>query len=125
MPNAVCWFEIYVDDIDRAKEFYETLLNIQLTPLSNPADQSMAMWAFPSDMNQYGSSGALVKREGVSAGGCSTIIYFSSENCANEQDRINAAGGKVHQTKMSIGEFGHIVLAFDTEGNMFGIHSMQ
>jgi predicted enzyme related to lactoylglutathione lyase len=42
-----------------------------------------------------------------------------------EQARIESAGGKIHQTKMSIGEHGHIVLAIDTEGNMFGIHSMQ
>lgn len=125
MPNPVCWFEIYVNDMERAKKFYETLLNIQLSQLSNPTDSSMAMWAFPSDMNQYGSSGALVKADDVSAGGNSTIIYFSSEDCAIEQGRIEAAGGKVHQGKLSIGEYGQMVLGIDTEGNMFGIHSMK
>jgi uncharacterized protein len=26
---------------------------------------------------------------------------------------------------LSIGEYGHIVLAVDTEGNLFGLHSMN
>ncbi len=125
MLNPVCWFEMYVDDMDRAKKFYETVLNIQLSQLSNPADTSMIMWSFPSDMNQYGTSGALVKVDGISAGGNSTLIYFSSEDCAIEQSRIEAAGGTIHQAKMSIGEFGQIVLAVDTEGNLFGVHSMK
>lgn len=125
MLNPVCWFEMYVDDMDRAKKFYETILNIQLSQLSNPADTSMIMWSFPSDMNQYGTSGALVKMDGISAGGNSTLIYFSSEDCAIEQSRIEAAGGTIHQAKMSIGEFGQIVLAVDTEGNLFGVHSMK
>jgi hypothetical protein len=38
---------------------------------------------------------------------------------------VAAAGGKVHREKMSIGPYGFIVLAVDTEGNMFGLHSMK
>ena len=37
---------------------------------------------------------------------------------------LEAAGGRLHQAKMSIGDYGNIALAFDTEGNMFGLHSM-
>jgi hypothetical protein len=125
MPNPVCWFEIYVDDMERAKLFYQTVLGTELSLLSDPTDANTQMWAFPSDMNQYGSTGTLVKMQGVSAGGNSTIIYFSSEDCAIEEARVEAAGGQIHQAKMSIGPHGHIVLAVDTEGNIFGIHSMN
>ena len=38
---------------------------------------------------------------------------------------IVVAGGKVEREKMSIGEYGFIVLALDTEGNMFGLHSLK
>ena len=34
--NIVCWFEIYVNDMPRAKTFYETVLNQELTRLDNP-----------------------------------------------------------------------------------------
>ncbi|WP_089604436.1 VOC family protein [Acinetobacter piscicola] len=125
MSNPVCWFEIYVNDMDRAKKFYESLFNLQLTQLSDPNDTSMEMWTFPSDMQQYGATGSLVKMDGMPVGGNSTVIYFSSEDCAIEQARIEAAGGQIQQAKMSIGEHGHIVLGIDTEGNLFGIHSME
>lgn len=125
MKNPVCWFEIYVNDMQRAKKFYEALLEVQLSPLGDPNNTHMEMLVFPSDMNQYGATGTLVKMDGVPAGGNSTIIYFGSEDCAIEQARIEIAGGKIHQAKMSIGNYGNIVLGIDTEGNMFGIHSMN
>ncbi|MFW2174909.1 VOC family protein [Acinetobacter guillouiae] len=125
MSNPVCWFEIYVNDMARAKLFYQTVIGVELSLLSDPNDSSVEMWTFPSDMSQYGATGSLVKMEGISAGGNSTIVYFSSEDCAIEEARVASAGGQVHQTKMSIGPHGHIVLAIDTEGNMFGIHSMN
>lgn len=126
MKNPVGWFEIYVNDIARAKQFYEAVFNIQLSELTPPSEgNSLQMWAFPSDMQVYGASGALVQMSGVAAGGNSTLIYFSCEDCADEAARIGEAGGKIHESKTSIGEYGFIVLAFDTEGNMIGLHSMK
>jgi predicted enzyme related to lactoylglutathione lyase len=126
MKNPVGWFEIYVDDITRAKEFYQAVFNIELTELTPPSDgTSLQMWAFPSDMQVYGASGALVQMPEIAAGGNSTLIYFSCEDCAVEAARISSAGGKIQEAKTSIGEYGFIVLAFDTEGNMIGLHSMK
>ena len=47
--NPVGWFEIYVQDMDRAKAFYENVLSRTLQALAPPgADGSdMEMWAFP------------------------------------------------------------------------------
>ena len=126
MKNPVGWFEIYVDDIIRAKQFYQAVFHIELTELTPPSDSSsLQMWAFPSDMQVYGASGALVQMPGVAAGGNSTLIYFSCEDCAVEAARISSAGGKIQEEKTSIGEYGFIVLAFDTEGNMIGLHSLK
>lgn len=126
--NPVGWFEIYVDDISRAKKFYEAVFQLQLQNLADPtegADGNMKMEAFPMTMEEIpGASGALVQMDGFKAGGNSTIVYFSSPDCSVEQSRVEAAGGKVAQPKMSIGQFGFISLCFDTEGNMFGIHSI-
>lgn len=111
------------------KKFYETVFETTLADMviSNGSDPSMKMFSFPSTMEPvgYGASGALVKMEGMKPGGNSTIIYLGSEDCATEEARVEAAGGKVVQSKTDIAEYGFIVLAVDTEGNTFGIHSMK
>ena len=123
MKNPVGWFEIYVDDIDRAKAFYQDILDVTLEKLSDPTDSNVEMWCFPSNTEQYGATGALVKMAGFPAGQNSTVIYFSCQDCAIEEARVSAAGGKVNQPKMSIGQYGFCTLAYDSEGNMFGLHS--
>jgi predicted enzyme related to lactoylglutathione lyase len=76
-------------------------------------------------MQTYGSGGALVQMNGMNAGGNSTLVYFDSNDCTTEEARVLEAGGKVVKPKMSIGEYGFISLCMDTEGNMFGLHSMK
>jgi uncharacterized protein len=123
MSNAAVWFEIYVQDMPRARKFYETVLQKKLSELKSPAGE-LEMWAFESDQKSYGTSGALVKMAGVGSGGSGTIVYFSCQDCAVEEARVKPAGGKMHKSKMSIGQHGYISLLVDTEGNMFGLHSM-
>jgi hypothetical protein len=120
--NPVAWFEIYVQDMERARKFYEAMLQVKLQKLNSTAPE---LWAFPQSFTNYGASGALAKMEGVPSGGNSTLVYFSCGDCAVEAERAAAAGGRILKEKFSIGEYGFIVLAFDTEGNMFGLHSMQ
>jgi len=119
--NPVVWFEIYVQDMERAKKFYETVLQVKLQPLPSP---ELEMWAFPSERDASGATGALAKMKGVPSGG-STLVYFKSDNCALEVARVVASGGRIHRDKSSIGEYGFIAIGVDTEGNMFGLHSMK
>lgn len=120
--NPVGWFEIYVQDITRAKRFYESVFQVKLEKLESP---EVEMWSFPMTMDRFGASGSLVKMKGVPSGGNSTLVYFSCSDCAVEAGRVVTSGGKIDKEKMSIGQYGFIALAFDTEGNMFGLHSMQ
>ena len=122
MTNPVGWFEIYVQDMARARAFYEGVLQHPLQQLAGPG---IDMWAFPMNRDALGSSGALVHMPGFPSGGNSTIVYFSCDDCAAEEARIAPRGGRVHKSKFSIGEYGFIVLAYDTEGNMFGLHSQK
>jgi predicted enzyme related to lactoylglutathione lyase len=122
--NAVIWFEIYVDNLPRAKKFYETVLGKTLQELKTPVP-GIEMLSFPAEMQSAGAGGALVKMEGLSAGSNSTLVYFHSEDCAIEEARVVNAGGRIHCGKRTIGEHGFITLAYDTEGNLFGLHSMK
>jgi predicted enzyme related to lactoylglutathione lyase len=120
--NPVGWFEIYVQDMQRAKNFYEAVFQVKLTRLNSP---DVELWSFPMALDKWGAGGALVKMDGFDSGGNSTLVYFSCEECAVEASRVAAAGGRIHREKWSIGEYGFIALAVDTEGNMFGLHSLQ
>lgn len=123
--NVVGWFEIYVDDIERAVNFYETVFGITLGTMSDPTDKGLHMRDFPGDMTSYGAPGALVQMEGFGPAAGGTIVYFSVEDCAVQASRVAAAGGEVVQPKQSIGEYGWMSLCKDTEGNVFGLHSMK
>src|SRR5256885_3838700 len=67
-PNPVVWFEIHVNDLERARRFYEAVFQCQLEPLPAPEGQASGneMLAFPMDMPGSGAAGTLVKMEGRS-----------------------------------------------------------
>jgi len=125
--NPVVWFEIYVDNMARAKKFYETVLGKELTDAGAGEGMDMEMAFFPmaDDMNAPNASGGLCRMNDIKAGGSSTVVYFGCDDCAVEEGRVAAAGGKVQRSKFSIGEHGFIALCTDTEGNTFGLHSIK
>jgi predicted enzyme related to lactoylglutathione lyase len=126
MRNPVAWCEIYVQDMKRAKAFYEVMLGMPLSRLEGSGTEGeMEMWAFPMQPDGDGCSGALVQMAGMPSGGNSVIVYFGCTDCAVEAGRAAAAGGRVERPKFSIGQYGFIALVVDTEGNMIGLHSMQ
>jgi uncharacterized protein len=124
IANAIGWFDIYVNDMERAVAFYESVLNQKLEKIDDPTGETQMM-SFPGDMASYGASGALVKSSHSSPGMGGTMVYFSVEDCSVEESRVVAAGGKIVRTKFSIGQFGWVTLCEDTEGNMLGFNSMK
>jgi predicted enzyme related to lactoylglutathione lyase len=118
--NPVGWFEIYVQDMDRAKAFYEKTLQMTFQRLDAG---DLEMWTFPMLPDGPGCPGALVRMPGKDSGTGGTIIYFTCADCAVEAARAAENGGKVVKEKFSIGEYGFIAFVQDTEGNMIGLHS--
>ncbi|MBW4531360.1 MAG: VOC family protein [Aphanothece saxicola GSE-SYN-MK-01-06B] len=118
--NPVIWFELYVDDMARARAFYEAVFEVTLESMG---DTGMEYFAFPMQNDQVGAGGALAKMEGMAPGGGGTLIYFHCDDCAVEEGRVAGAGGTVLKPKMSIGSYGFMSLVLDTEGNTIGLHS--
>ncbi len=121
--NAVGWFDIFVEDLDRAVAFYQTVLGCTLEPIGDPTGETQMM-SFPTDMSAYGAGGALSKSPHAGPGVGGTLVYFSTDDCTAEEARVSAAGGQVVRPKFSIGAFGFVSLCQDTEGNLFGLSSM-
>ena len=70
--NAVGWFDIYVNELDRAVKFYETVLATKLEPIGDPTGENQMM-SFPADMSAYGAGGALTKSPHASPG---SVVLF-------------------------------------------------
>lgn len=123
-PNAVGWFDIYVDDMDRAVAFYEAVFAQTLETMGDPTGETI-MRSFPGSMSVYGAAGALVKSAQARPGAGGTMVYFSVDDCAAIEPRVTAAKGTVLRPKFSIGPFGWVSICADTEGNLFGLNSMK
>jgi predicted enzyme related to lactoylglutathione lyase len=120
--NPIVWFEIYLQDMERARAFYEALLDVKLRPMDMP---DIEMWSFPSEQGGAGAGGALIRMKGVTPGMGGTLVYFSCIDCAVEAKRAAANGGSIFREKTSIGAHGFCALVHDSEGNMVGLYSMQ
>lgn len=125
--NVICWFEIYTDNIERAKKFYADVLGTKFhdSPVAFGDDFKMS---FFSPAENQGVSGALIEMKGSrnsNNGNTSTIVYFPCKDCSVEESLVEQAGGKIIKPKMSIGDYGFVSICMDTESNTFGLHSME
>ena len=123
LDNPVGWFEIYVDDLGRAKKFYETVFKINL--LSMPTDGSFEALMFPGKMLGSGAMGALMKHPMRKPSPQGTMVYFSCEDCSTESDLFVKNGGRIFKPKWNIGDNGFIAIVGDIEGNAIGLHSFS
>jgi predicted enzyme related to lactoylglutathione lyase len=117
----VGWFEIPVSDMDRAKQFYETVFEIDIKV--QDFEGTLMGW-FPDNDGVYGATGSLVKQASYIPSEQGTLIYFMSNDVRVELDRVEASGGKIYQEKTKISaEHGCMGVFIDSEGNRVALHS--
>lgn len=124
LKNPVGWFEIHVTDLARASQFYKAVFHQTLTPLPS-GDPSIEMMVFGGDLASHGTTGALVKHPMKKTSTEGTLVYFSCQDCVEQEKLALANGGKVFKTKFSIGSNGFISIIGDSEGNAIGLHSFN
>lgn len=122
--NLVGWFEIPVNNMERAIKFYEEVFGIKFSRNTmGPLDMA---W-FPFNEKGLGSSGSLVHHpEHYKPSTDGVLIYFSSRtgDLANELGKVESAGGQILAPKTLIAEdIGYMAVILDTEGNRIALHS--
>ncbi|MFI1772282.1 VOC family protein [Thalassobellus citreus] len=123
MKNAINWFEIPVKNYERAKGFYSTILDIEITDHHMP-DQNTKYGVFPYDKDNNGVGGGLIEAEDqIPTTNGPTIYLNGGENLNVSLNKVEAAGGKILMPKTDIGENGFIAQFTDTEGNRIALHS--
>lgn len=120
--NPVCWFEIPVNDMEKAKKFYESVFDFELT-FSEMGPYIMAM--FPMIQDASGTSGSLMKSEGYKPSKTGSLLYFCVDDIEATLTKVTAGGGITILPKTSIGEYGFIAHFEDCEGNKVALHSTK
>src|SRR5882724_4129680 len=98
--DAVNWFEIYVTHFDRARKFYEAILQ---SPMQETSMEDMRMAMFPHD-NAGGVGGSITHRPEIISGPGGTLVYLNVEgDLDGVLSRVPNAGGEVLKSRLSIG----------------------
>lgn len=127
--NVLTWFEIPVSDTERARKFYETILDIEMTTRNHPeSGEELTLFPFDPTIIQATSgrvSGALSKSEANRPSPLGTLVYLNaSPDLQAVLDRVEKAGGKISIPKADF-PFGAIATIIDSEGNRIGLHAEQ
>jgi predicted enzyme related to lactoylglutathione lyase len=121
--NILNWFEISVSDIARAKKFYETIFDVQISDITESMGMQMAFFPFENMGGKV--SGGLVQGPMHTPNADGAKIYFNGNPDLDEAlGKVDAAGGKVTMPKTKISdEIGYMAFFIDSEGNGVAMHS--
>jgi predicted enzyme related to lactoylglutathione lyase len=125
--NVLTWFEIPVTDLQRARKFYENILDIEMVSRTDGNEEAVF---FPHDPNVIQATsgrvtGVLSKTNRNSPSANGTMIYINaSPSLQIVLDRVEKAGGKIIAPKTEI-PAGYIAAIIDSEGNKVGLHAEQ
>ena len=125
MKNAINWFEIPVTNYERAKKFYNTILDVEIMDYHMP-EKKMKYGIFPYDMENNAVGGAIAQMEEMKPSTDGSTVYLNGGDDLNVAlSKVVSAGGQIIMPKTDINENGFIAQFIDTEGNRVALHSMK
>lgn len=121
--NALNWFEIPVEDFDRARKFYGTIFETEL----QTHEMGNAKLAFLPCGPGTGVGGALAKEDTAKPSMNGTLVYLNANpDLIPVLERIEPAGGKIILPRTQVTEeIGYVAVFQDTEGNRVALHSAK
>lgn len=122
--NTINWFEISVQNLNRAKTFYESIFDIKMTT-SNQMGMEMAF--FPMEMGSGKISGSLCQSQSHKPSADGVKLYMNANpDLSVALSKVAEYGGKVILPKTKItDELGYMAFLIDTEGNSIALHSQK
>lgn len=124
LTNAISWFEIPVNNFDRAKKFYSTIYNYDM-PEQMMGNSRMGFLI--SNTEKGGIGGAIVAGDGNKPATDGTLAYLNGgSDLEIVLKRVETAGGKILLPKTQISpEIGYFAIFMDSEGNRLALHSIK
>ena len=119
MANAIMHFEIPVDDVARAKTFYEKTFGWKIKAFPMPAGHEY-YGVTAKKKGEPGIDGGMMKRN---MPGQPFMNYITVKSIDAMHQVVQANGGTIAMPKQEIGVGMGWISAFkDPEGNMIGLH---
>ena len=120
--HAVNWFEIPVQNMDRAQAFYEALL---AAPMRREAMGPHTLAVFGYDESGVGGC-LLAGADAPAPASHGSLVYLNAKPSLDAAlARVEAAGGRVTTPKVQLpGDMGYFAHITDTEGNRVGLHAL-
>jgi len=127
VTNVLTWFEIPVNDTTRAKKFYETILDIEMTTRVFPETrEELTFFPYNPEVIQATSgrvTGALTKSEKNKPSDSGALVYINaSPDIQLVLNKVEKAGGEILEPK-TLMPFGVVAVIIDSEGNRIGLHA--
>jgi predicted enzyme related to lactoylglutathione lyase len=119
--NPVVYFEIPVNDMNRAIKFYTTVFNFDL---NKEIIDKNEMALFPFVDENSGISGALAKGEIYKPTKDGVVIYFKTEYIEQTLQLATSNGGQILYPKTDNG-IGLVAEFEDTEGNRIALYQSK
>ncbi len=120
--NPLVYFEIPVEDLDRAMNFYNKVFGFEL---HKTKIDGLEMALFPFQESAKGISGALVKGEIYKPTITGVLVYFGVKSIDDVLKKAVINKGKVLYSKTSNGELGYVAEFKDSEGNRIALHQAK
>ncbi|SHH00252.1 VOC family protein [Chryseobacterium vrystaatense] len=118
--NPVVYFEIPVNDIKRAEQFYTNVFNFQF---QKEDIDGYEMSLFPFEEKNTGITGALAKGDVYKPTRDGVIIYFKTESIDESLRKAVQHKGKILYPKKINEKYGFAVAELeDSEGNRIALH---
>ena len=122
--NQVYTFDLPVDDMERAKKFYEKVFGWEIVPVLGSGGNYHSAITVPSDEKGEpkvpgGINGGFYQRG--THGLIGTFIEIKVPSIDNHLRMIEKAGGTTVLPKGSISDLGFFAVVKDTEGNIVGL----
>ena len=123
--GRIVHFEVHVDEMERAKQFYGEVFGWTFQDYSEYAGMPY-FGAVTGDETEPGINGALMQRQGpppeTNQGLNAYACTMGVENYDSTHAKIINNGGKVAMPKYALPGMAWQGYYIDTEGNLFGIH---
>ena len=113
MAHNIVHFEIPVDDMERAKKFYQGLFGWQIAP-AGPGGEDYHL----IETEEGALAGGMMKRVMPEQ---RPVLYVQVESVDGHVEKIKQAGGQVVVPKTAVPTMGWFAQAVDTEGNVFAV----